>query len=145
MCNKNLNTLDSVQFAISKQTVSMDVIRETINKKLAELGFESNFNNINSDWHVYKAYNSDVLVTDNVIEFFDYIEADINLYDRGDEYVVEVKKYGGNISEVELYVTLRQAFLEGSHVDGGKTMFSTHFAYLKHVLLSILAFLFLFI
>jgi len=145
MCNKNLNTLDSVQFAISKQTVSMDVIRETINKKLAELGFESNFNNINSDWHVYKAYNSDVLVTDNVIEFFDYIEADINLYDRGDEYVVEVKRYGGNISEVELYVTLRQAFLEGSHVDGGKTMFSKHFAYLKHVLLSILAFLFLFI
>ena len=145
MCKNKMNAfaLAPVQFSLSKTAVSMEVIRTTIDEKLKELGFESNYNNIDSDWHVYKTYSSDILVSENVIEFFDFIEADIYVYDRGDEYIIEVKKYAGNISEIELYVTLKRAFLADLPVEGtgNLNLFSKHFAILKQILLSILAFI----
>jgi len=127
-----------VQFTVSKKTVSKEILRTKIDEKLKELGFESNYNNINSDWHVYKAYTSDILVTDNVIEFFDFIEADINVYDRGEEYVVEVNRYAGNISEIELYFSLKQSFLP---IEETGSIFSKRFAYIKHIIMSILSIL----
>jgi hypothetical protein len=140
MCKKNAVSVS--RFSLSRNSYSKENINTKINATLVELGFESNYNNINSDWHVYKTYNSNIRVCDNVIEFLDFIEADINVYETPDTYEIEIQQFAGNISEIELFVRIKSAFLE---ITKEQTSFAKHiFLYMimiKKIIISVLTFI----
>lgn len=139
----NENTVASRNFRVSKQAFSKEEIHTKVNGTLVELGFESNYNNINSDWHVYKTYNSNIFVVgENIIEFSDFIEADINIYDKDAFYEIEINKYGGNISDVELFHVLHTSFSEVNHKESSSSSSSlVSWSFIVRMILSVLSFL----
>jgi hypothetical protein len=139
----NENTVASRNFRVSKQSFSKEEIHTKVNGTLVELGFESNYNNINSDWHVYKTYNSNIFVVgENIIEFSDFIEADINIYDKDAFYEIEINKYDGNISDVELFHVLHTSFSEVNHKESSSSSSSlVSWSFIVRMILSVLSFL----